>query len=145
MARPDRPPGDAGLGSDAGLISWPALWVIVAVALAIIGAIFSASAHDRSFTPAENAWLNRQRAVDNTKCCDERDAFVGQSVEWRIVGGRYEVFYSGAWRQVPPGRIMRHNPADPSPFGAQALLFWSPNPNDPTGATLWCFAPEPLM
>jgi hypothetical protein len=128
------------------VIGWPALLRIVAIALAILAALVaSALAHDRNFTPAENAWLNRQRALDGTKCCDERDAYVGQSVEWRIVGGRYEVFYSGAWRQVPAGRVMRHDPRDPSPFGAQALLFWSPNPNDPTGATLWCFAPEPLM
>lgn len=114
----------------------------ILVALALVAA--PARAHDQAFTAEENAWLNRQRAVDGTKCCDERDARVGQLVDWRLRGGTYEVLIQGAWRQVPAGRLMRHNPADPSPWPGQALLFWSPAVNARDGFHLWCFYPEPL-
>jgi hypothetical protein len=96
-----------------------------------------ASAHDQRFTDAENDWLNRQVAADGTKCCDRHDAHVGVRVAWRMVGGRYEVQINGTWREVPPGRIMRHNPRDPSPWQGEALLFH-------TNGHIWCFSPEPL-
>jgi len=97
----------------------------------------AAVAHDARFTREENAWLNRQRAVDGTKCCDEHDVTIGLRVRWRMVGGAYQVQIAGQWRDVPPGRIMQHIPGDPSPFEGQALLFH-------TNGILWCFSPEPL-
>lgn len=103
-----------------------------------------AAAHRVEFTPAENEWLNRQRAVDGTKCCDETDAHVGLSVEWRITGGRYQLRIAGAWVDVPPGRIMRHDPADPSPWPGEALAFYTLSPFFPGGFRLWCFRPEAL-
>lgn len=120
--------------------------IAAAIALAALVAAAAAPAwgHGQTFTADENAWLNRQRAVDGTKCCNERDAMVGEVVDWRLRGGVYEVLIQGAWRPVPPGRLMRHNPADPSPWPGQALLFWSPAPSHPDGFHLWCFYPEPL-
>lgn len=103
-----------------------------------------AAAHGPTFTDAENQWLNRQRALDGTKCCDRHDAHVGQNVEWRIVAGRYQVRIRDEWRDVPPGRMMRHDPSDPTPWPGEALLFWSPVPSHPDGFLLWCFFPEPL-
>lgn len=107
-------------------------------------AAFPVKAHGPLFSQDENAWLNRQRAVDGTKCCDRNDAHVGQNVEWRIVGGRYQVRIRDEWRDVPPGRIMQHNPSDPTPWPGEALLFWSPSPHVESGFHLWCFFPEPL-
>jgi hypothetical protein len=103
-----------------------------------------ALAHGPGFTDAEDAWLNRQRAVDGTKCCDRRDVHVGQNVEWRIQAGRYQVRIRDEWRDVPPGRMMRHQPDDPTPWPGEALLFWSPAPHLPDGFLLWCFFPDPL-
>jgi hypothetical protein len=40
--------------------------------------------------------------------------------------------------------VMLSNPDDPSPFGGEALLFWSPSPTHPPGFRLWCFRPESL-
>jgi hypothetical protein len=115
-------------------------------ALAILALLsLPAAAHERRFTPEENAWLNRQRAVDGTKCCDEHDAHVGQRVRWRMVAGGFEVHVGGAWLAVPPGRMMRRAPGDPSPWGVEALLFYSPAPYLPAGVQIWCFSPEPLM
>lgn len=108
----------------------------LAFALALLAAPF-AIAHDGRFTAEENAWLERQRAVDGTKCCNEHDVTVGVRVRWRMVAGRYQVEIAGAWRDVPPGRVMHHDIADPSPFGSEALLFH-------TGGMIWCFSPEPL-
>jgi len=98
-----------------------------------------AAAHDSGFSPAQNAWLNRQIALDRMKCCDEHDVHVGVDVVWRVTdAGGYEVLIEGAWQPVPPGRLMRDNPGDPSPWGHRALLFR-------TGADIWCFRPgEPL-
>lgn len=104
-------------------------------ALALMLLAGPAMAH--GFTAEENAWLNRQRAVDGTKCCDENDAHVSPNVEWRIGPAGYQVLIGGVWRDVPPGRLLRINPADPSPWGAAALLFHS-------NGALWCFMPEPL-
>lgn len=109
------------------------------LALILLLLALPAAAHDQRFTAAENAWLNRQHARDGMKCCDETDAHVGLAVAWRIVGGSYEVQIAGAWVAVPPGRILRPIPGDPSPFGAQALLFRSP------AGQIWCFQPEALL
>jgi hypothetical protein len=123
-------------------MAWPALAVLAVVML--VGAGRAAWGHGAGFTAEENAWLERQRAVDTTKCCNDRDAHVGHAVDWRMVAGRYQVRIQGEWRDVPPGRLMQHNPADPTPWPGQALLFWSPSPHVPTGFHLWCFFPEPL-
>jgi hypothetical protein len=74
------------------------------------------------------------------KCCDEHDVRIGVEVAWRIAedGETYEVQIAGEWQAVPRERIMRVNPADPSPWGHRALLFH-------TGSNIWCFhPPEPL-
>lgn len=112
--------------------------------LAALVAALPALAHSPGLTPEENAWLDRQRARDGTKCCDFRDVQIGRAVEWRLVGGRYQVRISGAWRDVPEGRVLQPREGDPSPFGGEALLFWSPSPHAPLGFHLWCFQPEPL-
>ena len=101
--------------------------------------LLSGEARAHGFSPAEDAWLNRQHALDGMKCCDATDAHVAPDVEWRHVAGRYEVRIRGAWVPVPPGRIMREVPSDPSPWGQAALLFHS------RAGQIWCFRPEPLM
>lgn len=103
-----------------------------------------AMAHTPGLTADENAWLDRQRAADGTKCCDYRDVHIGRAVEWRIVGGRYQVRIRDEWRDVPPGRVLQPIPGDPGPFAGEALLFWSPAPHTAEGFHLWCFRPEPL-
>jgi hypothetical protein len=115
--------------------------IIGAVVAAAVAASGAARGHGTGYTAEENDWFNRQRAVDGTKCCDENDAHVGENVEWRVRGGRYEVFVMGGWHPVPPGRIMRSIADDPSPFGSAALLFYSTHPNWPNGFMLWCFRP----
>lgn len=103
-----------------------------------------AAAHGPHMTPAQEAWLDRQRARDGTKCCDTRDVHVGQAVEWRIRGGGYQVRIGAAWHPIPPGRLLAPIPGDASPFGAQALLFYTPSQlGGPP--SIWCFLPEPLM
>jgi hypothetical protein len=47
------------------------------------------------------------------------------------------VMIDGAWRPIPPGRLMQSRPDDPTPWPGRALLFR-------TGQTIWCFFPEPL-
>lgn len=120
-----------------GILGGALLWVLIAWSCGAFG-------HSGLFTAEENEWLNRQRSVDGMKCCDERDVHVGQAVEWRIVGGRYQVKIMDAWRDVPPGRVLQHREGDASPFGGEALLFWSPAPHTAEGFRLWCFAPAPL-
>lgn len=106
--------------------------------LALMLLAWPAAAHDTEFTRDENDWMNRQHAVDGTKCCNEHDVTVGEHVQWRIVGSRYEVFFDGQWRMISPGRMMQSRPDDPTPWPGRALLFR-------TGPMIWCFFPEPLM
>ncbi len=98
--------------------------------------------HGGPFTSEEIAWMERQHALDGTKCCNEHDVYVGQMVQWRIHRGHYEVLISGQWEQIPPGRLMEHLPDDPTPFPGEALLFYSIYPS---GHRIWCFFPPPLM
>lgn len=122
---------------------WP---IRLVLALMLWGALVAAVlAHGSQYTDEENDWFNRQVAIDGTKCCDRHDAHVGENVEWRMVGGQYQVHIMGAWHTVRPERIMRSNPADPSPFGSAALLFYSTNPHWPNGFMLWCFRPGILL
>jgi hypothetical protein len=101
--------------------------------------------HSQRFSDEENDWLNEQQSVNGTKCCDRHDAFVGQDVEWRIRGGQYEVLIDDEWRPIPPGQILDIDPANPTPWPGQALLFYSRNPHYRGGVMIWCFMPEPLM
>lgn len=117
---------------------------MIRAALMYLAMAGAAMAHGLGFTDAENDWLDRQRAHDGTKCCDRHDAHVGQNVEWRTRAGHYEVRIRGEWRVIEPGRLMRHNPDDPTPWPGEALLFWSPIPSHPDGFIIWCFFPEPL-
>lgn len=97
--------------------------------------------HGEHFTHDEIEWMERQYARDGEKCCNERDVFVGQNVTWRINAARthYEVLIQDTWQQVPTGRIRNVNPDDPSPFGHEALLFYSIYPS---GLRIWCFSPD---
>jgi hypothetical protein len=130
--------------SDGGRLAFH----LLLIALGMVGALLLAAAlahgHGPHMTPAEEAWLNRQHARDGTKCCDVRDVHVGQAVAWRMTPRGYEVEIAGAWHLVPPGRLLAPIPGDPSPFGAQALLFYTPN-NVGAPPAIWCFLPEPLM
>jgi hypothetical protein len=74
-------------------------WKVARIAALLLALAAPAFAHG-NFTPEEEAWLERQRAVDGTKCCDRHDAHVGQNVEWRLQGGRYQVRIQGEWRDI---------------------------------------------
>ncbi len=94
--------------------------------------------HNAPLHAQHNDWLNRQYALDGMKCCDPTDVEVLIDPRWRIVNNRYEVFFNDAWHEVPPGRLLRPNPDDPSPYG-EALLFRS------TVGNIWCFQPAQLF
>lgn len=114
-------------------------WLAYLVLLAL--AIGHAYGHGQHFTHPEIEWMERQNARDGTKCCNEHDVHVGQNVAWRINAARthYEVQISGQWHQVPTGRIRAIDRDDPSPFGHEALLFYSVYPS---GIQIWCFQPD---
>lgn len=133
-----------GGGADYTPVNRAEYNAVIRVATFMLCLMVAAAAHSPAFTDAENDWLNRQRSVDGTKCCDRNDAHVGQNVEWRLVGGRYQVRIRDEWRDIPPGRIMRHQPNDPTPWPGEAMLFWTPVPSHPDGFLIWCFSPEPL-
>ncbi|MBY0310068.1 hypothetical protein K2Q16_02915 [Patescibacteria group bacterium] len=100
-----------------------------------------AGAHGPQYTPAEAEWMMRQYAVDGMKCCAPYDFFVLQDPEWRMNNGHYEIRYNNEWHRVPAGRMMRHNPQDPTPFPGITLLFR----NNGVPPTIYCFFPPPLM
>jgi hypothetical protein len=116
-------------------------WLLILV-LGITYAFSHQAQHGGPFTPEEIEWMERQYAHDGTKCCNERDVYVGEVVEWRMRHGHYQVRISGQWENVPPGRLMQHVANDPTPFPGQALLFYSIYPH---GHHIWCFFPPPLM
>lgn len=121
---------------------------LLLAALGAVGAmaflLAVAAGHGQRFSEAEIAWMERQRAVDGTKCCNEHDVRLGEGVRWRPSRDGFEVWIEGAWRRVPAGRRMAELPGDLSPFGGQALLFYSPSiVGGPP--SIWCFRPEPLM
>ena len=121
-------------------IFWLAYFIVLLLAA---GHAFGHQAqHGGPFTNDEIEWMERQHARDGIKCCNERDVYVGQVVEWRMSRGHYEVKISGNWQQVPAGRIMQHIDGDPSPFPGEALLFYSIYPS---GLNIWCFSPPPLF
>jgi hypothetical protein len=109
----------------------------------IVGAMLFAhrvAAHG-NYTHEEIEWMERQNARDGEKCCNEHDVHIGQDVTWRINAARthYEVQISGQWHQVPTGRIRAIDREDPSPFGSEAILFYSVYPS---GLRIWCFNPD---
>ena len=116
------------------IVFWFALLIFLAAGVAAFG-------HGANYTPAEEAWMERQRALDGTKCCAPYDFHVIQDPQWRMNSGHYEVYVHNAWHVVPAGRLLRHDPTDPTPFPGQALLFRT----NSTVPHVWCFYPPPLM
>jgi len=111
-------------------------WILIFLVL------FAPSLHAHgSFTHDEIEWMERQYSHDGTKCCNELDVHIGQDVVWRINAARtgYEVQINNAWHAVPNGRLRKIIPDDPSPFGYEALLFYSIYPS---GLRIWCFTPD---
>jgi len=98
-------------------------------------------AHGPDYTPEETQWMERQHAVDGMKCCAPYDFHVLQDPEWRMHAGHYEIRHNNEWHRVPAGRLLAHNPADPTPFPGIALLFRTSH----LRPTVWCFFPPPLM
>lgn len=111
-------------------------------ALGLLLCIKLVLAHGVHTSPEENEWMNRQHSVSGTKCCDERDVSVGIMVNWRINVGTYEVQIGDRWVPIGAENIMANVANDPSPFGGQALLFYSIIGDN---LYIWCFRPENLM
>lgn len=91
------------------------------------------------FDSDEVAWMNRQRSVSDVKCCDEHDVYVGVRAIWRNAApGRFEVFVAEVqrWVEVPEGRMQRMVLDDPSPWGGEAIVFYSVYAD---GVRIWCF------
>lgn len=112
-------------------------WVRAALILLGLLWCFQALGHGSQFTADEVAWMDRQRAVDGTKCCNEHDIFMLSDPQWRVSSGHYEVRAFGAWHQVPPGRMMRYVADDPSPFPGEVFVFYS---RVGSGIMIWCFS-----
>lgn len=117
------------------------LLVVAVLLIASMGFAWSAFGHGEMFTREENDWMNRQYAVDGTKCCDENDVHLGINVVWRMQGGNYQVKVGDNWLTVPSNRLYQHKTDDPSPFPGEALLFYS---TYSTGVMIWCFSPPGL-
>lgn len=119
------------------------LLVVALLALVSMGFAWSAFGHGELYTADEIAWMERQRAVDGTKCCNEHDVHLGINVTWRMRGGNYEVYIKGmdTWMEVPQNRLYQHKAHDPSPFPGETLLFFS---TYGTSVHIWCFSPSGL-
>ncbi len=90
-----------------------------------------------------NDWLNRQNALDSTKCCALYDLHVLTDVEWRIHEGSYEVRIRNIWHAIPPGRMLNPRPDDPSPFAGHAIVFYTVY--DDGRVQIYCFQPPDLF
>lgn len=119
-------------------------WLMAVALMWALGGEAQAHGGDRhGFSEDEVAWMNRQHSVgpDVVKCCDEHDVYLGVNAIWRPQAGaphRYEVFIRELqrWVEVPPDRMLQMVQEDPSPWGGEAIVFYSIYPS---GVQIWCF------
>lgn len=97
--------------------------------------------HGPDYTPEETQWMERQHAVDGTKCCDRHDTVVGPDVEWRIHNGQYQVLIDGSWHPVPAELVIRRTSDNPWPN--QAIVTYSVYPGG--RVRIWCLWPGVVM
>ena len=114
------------------------LWLLI-----LVTTLAAHTTHAHIDHSAHNEWLDRQRALDNTKCCALYDLHVLTDVEWRIHGGSYEVRIRNSWHTVPPGRMLDPKPDDPSPFAGHAIVFYTLYTDG--RVQIYCFQPPDLF
>ncbi|KAA5612071.1 hypothetical protein [Rhodovastum atsumiense] len=76
-------------------------------------------------------WYNSLRQPGTgISCCSIADC---RPVDYRVVQDRYEAFIAGAWRAVPPDRVLHR---EDNPTG-RAVVCWTPT------AGIMCFVKGP--
>jgi hypothetical protein len=70
--------------------------------------------------PAQAPWFQGLRQPGTgISCCSIADC---RPADWRINNDRYEAFIGGAWRVVPPDKVLHR---DDNPTG-RAVVCWTP-------------------
>jgi len=88
-----------------------------------------------TMTQEEYLWVKRQRSVDGRWCCGPENVYIVEDPHLRVRNGNYEVHLLGRWVVVPSNSMHQYNPADPSPFPGEILLFYSTSGDT---VTTWC-------
>jgi hypothetical protein len=116
--------------------------VLIALWLALVG-IHYAAAHStdhpqhENYTTEEVDWMKRQKSRDGRWCCGPENVTMLESPHLRVRNSMYEVHLLGQWRAIPAASMHNYNPADPSPFGGEVLLFFSTRGDQ---VTIWCLS-----
>jgi hypothetical protein len=111
--------------------------VIVSIAFLLI-AVPSLAAPPPETDPngSLHAWFEHQHSVTGAWCCNVADGHVLAESQWRISGGRYEVWINHAWHTVP-ATALRDPLGSPNPTG-HAIAWWTRAGNE---TVILCFAP----
>ncbi len=71
--------------------------------------------------PSLGPWFNSLRQPDTgISCCSISDC---RNADYRVTQGAYEAFIAGAWRRVPPEKVLSRSD---NPTG-RAVVCWSPS------------------
>jgi hypothetical protein len=86
------------------------------------------------------AWLLRQKNMNNGSCCDPNDHVAILSDEqWKIDGDHYSVHINGEWIPIPNFALVLHPDTDPNPTG-KGVLWAGFNTEMKGNLDVYCFA-----
>jgi len=85
-------------------------------------------------------WFERQTSHDgHFPCCSEADGHVLNEEDWRVHGGKYQVFLEDRWWDVPKEAIVDPGKGD-NPLAKPIVWYRHLNGYD-GGPTIDCFCP----
>lgn len=83
-----------------------------------------------------HSWFEHQHSISGEWCCKLADGKILSDSEWRVSGGRYEVWLRSKWRLVP-SKSLRSPNGGPNPTG-HAIVWWTHFESE---IIILCFAP----
>jgi hypothetical protein len=104
--------------------------------IALFVAVLSVAAAPPGADPALHTWFERQHSMVGDWCCSVADGHILADSEWRVSGGRYEIWVNEVWHVVP-GYAQRDPRGGPNPTG-HAIAWWTQVGPD---LVIHCFEP----
>jgi hypothetical protein len=96
--------------------AWFLAWLLAMASVAAAGA--HPPAH---YDPALHQWFeNLRQPGSGIGCCAESDCKIMAPGDWRQTGGGYQIRVRDVWYDVPPERILEH---EPNPTGSVVACY----------------------
>jgi hypothetical protein len=111
-------------------------WILAIFAFSSIGV--AGARPPAHYDPALHQWFeNLRQPGSGIGCCSESDCKILSAGEWRQTAGGYQIRVRDSWHNVPPERILEH---EPNPTGSAVACYRAlDGVQGESGVIIFCF------